>query len=788
MESTTMDVDYAPEFEIEQVLEFTEMTPLNAVELSNQTIFVLRDWLSTVETCEKFSNQTKSEFQFQLWKLVEEFTLFKRMCSEFKSYENFFRSNEFEIMSGLFTQFTEFTIEFSPFLCTSQSSEEIYVQLTMFSQKYFRSLRFLRTINLDSASLMPRNHALLVELNESFNFTTFPENRAITLMTRLEKMFQLLTLLESTYNQSSTVTDDFLQSDFYFNTTTLQWEFFDFLTSYRNLTWNDSVLDQFSTGLSQFDQRTMQLLLLEEKLKVLNFVNTNQTELSINKYGPFAFSMISEIYNLTAEITSLKWDFSDSVEMITKMDKLERSLEILVEQVKTDKMNETQFAEYVTEKHSDLFHELSTFDKVLMVQNRTEVPQALTGFILRLSKYFSTETMTDESVMKDISNMTGEFKAGSVFNVTELETSTVGTVEVENTTMSALDDSNIQFEIKNYTVISHNGSVPNSYSLRIRIKGYKWRNQFQDVTSAESQALLKEKILPLLYKSLNLVPDEINEVKLLKLFRGRRDGAETSSELIDTDELDLQFDLTQSGAAEMTNSTTNLLTEPRFVLVYPLRIVALADAFDYKYLNNTIEQAVKEAVLHHYSNRLSQCQCSTIFNSANAAIQNASQPEYPIEMKLELVSSIELMSTDVSDSLIKLAVNKNQCELNNVNKTVDCGNKKRAIDSLLRISDLWVELEDKREPVEHKLMSLEDLFEFNSSWVFGLVIIACILALFFVGCIFAICYTRKPLAKRSGKIYDIDTKLHKEVSYNNKPSMYPTTKQHVIPKHKEVYY
>lgn len=35
-------------------------------------------------------------------------------------------------------------------------------------------------------------------------------------------------------------------------------------------------------------------------------------------------------------------------------------------------------------------------------------------------------------------------------------------------------------------------------------------------------------------------------------------------------------------------------------------------------------------------------------------------------------------------------------------------------------------------------MSLEDLFEFNSSWVFGLVIIACILALFFVGCIFAI--------------------------------------------------
>jgi uncharacterized membrane protein len=37
-----------------------------------------------------------------------------------------------------------------------------------------------------------------------------------------------------------------------------------------------------------------------------------------------------------------------------------------------------------------------------------------------------------------------------------------------------------------------------------------------------------------------------------------------------------------------------------------------------------------------------------------------------------------------------------------------------------------------------ELISIEDLFEFNSSWVFGLIIIACILALFFVGCIFAI--------------------------------------------------
>ncbi len=36
------------------------------------------------------------------------------------------------------------------------------------------------------------------------------------------------------------------------------------------------------------------------------------------------------------------------------------------------------------------------------------------------------------------------------------------------------------------------------------------------------------------------------------------------------------------------------------------------------------------------------------------------------------------------------------------------------------------------------LYGLSDLFEFNTAWVFGLVIIACILAIFFIGCVIAI--------------------------------------------------
>jgi len=40
--------------------------------------------------------------------------------------------------------------------------------------------------------------------------------------------------------------------------------------------------------------------------------------------------------------------------------------------------------------------------------------------------------------------------------------------------------------------------------------------------------------------------------------------------------------------------------------------------------------------------------------------------------------------------------------------------------------------------IQPEILSIKELFAFNSAWVFGLIIIACILALFFVGCILAI--------------------------------------------------
>ncbi len=81
---------------------------------------------------------------------------------------------------------------------------------------------------------------------------------------------------------------------------------------------------------------------------------------------------------------------------------------------------------------------------------------------------------------------------------------------------------------------------------------------------------------------------------------------------------------------------------------------------------------------------------------------------------------------------------------------------------------------------------MDDLLSYNPEWIIGLDIIACILAIFFIGCIIAICYTRRPY-RRSSKIYELESAVRK----NNAPNManiYPAAKAHPIAKHKESYY
>ncbi len=206
----------------------------------------------------------------------------------------------------------------------------------------------------------------------------------------------------------------------------------------------------------------------------------------------------------------------------------------------------------------------------------------------------------------------------------------LNSVRNESTELSDAIDK-IKFEVKNYTILSNNSFEPNSYSLRIRIKGFKWNDKFNNVSSQESQELLKSKILPLLYKSLNLNPSEINEVKLLKLFKGsiqsdlvfkstsRLNFNISSKEfLFNTSEprmIDNSFGVLRRNLTEIGNNSSSIINEYSlkysevnktqqqypFNLRFRLKLVSAVGLMDHEFMENTVEQLLKHAVLKHFN-------------------------------------------------------------------------------------------------------------------------------------------------------------------------------------------
>ena len=109
------------------------------------------------------------------------------------------------------------------------------------------------------------------------------------------------------------------------------------------------------------------------------------------------------------------------------------------------------------------------------------------------------------------------------------------TTTMTMTTTTVANEDAVKIKVVNYTLISNSASKnaaigktsggtgdSKSYSLRLHIKGYKWNEKFSDIGSPESQEFLKKKILPLLYRNLNLTHNEMNDIKLLRLFRGKK--------------------------------------------------------------------------------------------------------------------------------------------------------------------------------------------------------------------------------------------------------------------------
>jgi hypothetical protein len=156
------------------------------------------------------------------------------------------------------------------------------------------------------------------------------------------------------------------------------------------------------------------------------------------------------------------------------------------------------------------------------------------------------DSMTSSEEDEDETTTTTDFEITATTGLAEVTTlaSTTAetTVAITTTVESVLSttttlDNNVKLEIMNYTVLQNGTSGGGSsgvdaasssksptdsktYSLRLHIKGFKWNEKYNDPNSQEAQSFLKAKILPLLFKNLNLKEDDLNEIKLIRLFKG----------------------------------------------------------------------------------------------------------------------------------------------------------------------------------------------------------------------------------------------------------------------------
>ncbi len=86
-----------------------------------------------------------------------------------------------------------------------------------------------------------------------------------------------------------------------------------------------------------------------------------------------------------------------------------------------------------------------------------------------------------------------------------------------------------------------------------------------------------------------------------------------------------------------------------------------------------------------------------------------------------------------------------------------------------------------------KHMTLAEMFQYNTSWIIGLAVIATVIGVFFLGCVVVICYTRRPY-RRSGKVYEIESTAKKNQKIPQVPTIHPVTKTATLTRSKEVYY
>ncbi|CAF0761910.1 unnamed protein product [Brachionus calyciflorus] len=200
---------------------------------------------------------------------------------------------------------------------------------------------------------------------------------------------------------------------------------------------------------------------------------------------------------------------------------------------------------------------------------------------------------------------------------------------------------------------------------------------------------------------------------------------------------------------------------------------------------HSIEESIKHSILKYIDSKMSHVCVNLTFNYTIDP-KNVLFDDFPILLNLTLKTPVLLSEDQLQNAMVDYSINNKRCTIQNDTQIRCSLFRQKDSSSLLRISDYWIEL-SQLTPRQQKLNGAEyEIFTYKPAWIVGLAIIGGIIAIFFLGCIVAICYTRRPY-RRCGKVYEIES-ANRKSNQPFIPGVHPTTKASAVTRTKEMYY
>ena len=140
------------------------------------------------------------------------------------------------------------------------------------------------------------------------------------------------------------------------------------------------------------------------------------------------------------------------------------------------------------------------------------------------------------------------------------------------------------------------------------------------------------------------------------------------------------------------NITTDNKTEKfLYNLTYSVTIVAAVGQVKPDYVENTIEQLLKHAVLRHFDGKLKKLEVK--IENVTHLQENCTECLFPMKLRIVFKSYFELTQKEITESLSEDAINKNKCSVDKKKTIVECSSILKDSSSLIRLSDYWIELD-----------------------------------------------------------------------------------------------